>query len=53
MHESIIAAARNLAEAIVNNGNPEEIAIYNLTDNLIDFLEDFDHAEMLELPTKK
>jgi|TARA_B100000287_G_scaffold233169_1_gene219545 hypothetical protein len=42
MHDSTIAAAQALAKAIVENGDLEEIKIYNLTENLADFLEDFE-----------
>ena len=42
MHESTIAAAKVLAKAIIDNGDLEEIKIYNLTENLTDFLEDYE-----------
>ena len=42
MHESTIAAAKALAKAIVDNGDLEEIAVYNLTADLADFLEDYE-----------
>ena len=42
MHESTIAAAKALAKAIIDNGDLEEIKIYNLTENLTDFLEDYE-----------
>ena len=42
MHNSTIAAAKKLAEAIIENGDLEEISIYNLTENLADFLEDYE-----------
>ncbi len=42
MHESTIAAAEALAKAIIDNGDLEEIKIYNLTENLTDFLEDYE-----------
>ena len=42
MHESTIAAAKALAKAIIDNGDLEEIRIYNLTENLTDFLEDYE-----------
>jgi hypothetical protein len=42
MHESTIAAARALAKAIVDNGDLEEVAIYNITENLADLLEDYE-----------
>ena len=40
MHVSTIAAAKALAKAITDNGDLEEIRIYNLPENLADFLED-------------
>ena len=42
MYESTIAAAKALAKAIIDNGDLEEIKIYNLTENLTDFLEDYE-----------
>ena len=42
MHESTIAAAKSLAKAITDNGDLEEIRIYNLPENLADFLEDYE-----------
>ena len=42
MHESTIAAAKALAKAITDNGDLEEIRIYNLPENLADFLEDYE-----------
>jgi hypothetical protein len=42
MHESTIAAAKALSEAIIENGDLEEITIYNLPEDLADFLEDFE-----------
>ena len=42
MHESTIAAAKALAKAITDNGDLEEIRVYNLPENLADFLEDYE-----------
>lgn len=42
MHDSTIAAAKQLAEAIVKNGDLEEIRIYNIVENLADLLEDYE-----------
>jgi hypothetical protein len=42
MHESTIAAAKALAQAIIDNGDLEEIAVYNLAEDLADFLEDYE-----------
>jgi hypothetical protein len=42
MHESTIAAAKALAQAIIDNGDLEEVAVYNLAENLTDFLEDYE-----------
>ena len=42
MHESTIAAAKALAKASIDNGDLEEIRIYNLTENLPDFLVDYE-----------
>jgi len=42
MHDSTIAAAKKLAEAIVENNDLEEIKIYNIVENLADLLEDYE-----------
>ena len=42
MHEATIAAAKALAKAIVDNDDLEEIAIYSLTEDLADFIEDYE-----------
>ena len=42
MNKDTIAAAKALAKAIVENGDLEEVSLYNITENLADLLEDYD-----------
>jgi hypothetical protein len=45
MNKNTVEAARALAKAIVDNGDLEEVSIYNITQNLADLLEDYDEEK--------